>query len=349
MHTVYSWKHMLRGAVACAVIAASSMTAFAGAPSYLEQVDPQLRPALEQNSSLDFNQAGVLEDINRRARSLVGSPDLPKDEAVHVYDVYIPRAGDSEALRLRIYKPVQAEESLPGIYWIHGGGFLFGVPEQDEAQSIRFAKDVGAVVVSVDYRLAPKYPYPAAIDDSYAGLKWFFDNAAALGVDHRRIAVAGASAGGNLCAAVALMARDKGEIRPVFQMPLYPMLDDRMDSPASREVMDMRVWNNVSNVFAWKAYIGDAVGTDKATPYMAPARAENLSGLPPAYICVSTLDPFRDDTIRYAQRLAQAGVPVEFHLYPRAYHAFEAIAKGTAYSERAIDEYVRVLNEALHP
>ena len=126
---MYSWKHRLRGAVACAVIAASSMTAFAGAPSYLEQVDPQLRPALEQNSSLDFNQAGVLEDINRRARSLVGSPDLPKDEAVHVYDVYIPRAGDSETLRLRIYKPVQAEASLPGIYWIHGGGFLFGVPE----------------------------------------------------------------------------------------------------------------------------------------------------------------------------------------------------------------------------
>lgn len=181
------------------------------------------------------------------------------------------------------------------------------------------------------------------------GLKWFFDNAASLGVDDTRIAVAGASAGGNLCAAVVLMARDKGEIRPAFQMPLYPMLDDRMASPASREVMDMRVWNNVSNVFAWKAYIGDAVGTDRATAYMAPARADDLSGLPPTYTCVSTLDPFRDDTIRYAQRLAQAGVPVEFHLYPRAYHAFEAIAKGTAYSERAIDEYVRVLDEALNP
>ena len=346
---MYSWKHMLRSAVVCAVIAASSMTAFAGESAYLEQVDPQLRPALEQSSSLDFNQPGALEDINRRAGALVGSPNLPKDEAVQVYDVYIPNGDGSDKLRLRVYKPVQAEAELPGIYWIHGGGFLFGVPEQDEAQSLRFAKEVGAVVVSVDYRLAPKYPYPAAIDDTYGGLKWFFDNAASLGVDDTRIAVAGASAGGNLCAAVVLMARDKGEIRPAFQMPLYPMLDDRMASPASREVMDMRVWNNVSNVFAWKAYIGDAVGTDRATAYMAPARADDLSGLPPTYTCVSTLDPFRDDTIRYAQRLAQAGVPVEFHLSPRAYHAFEAIAKGTDYSKRAIDEYVRVLDEALNP
>lgn len=344
---MYSWKHMLRSAVVCAMLAASS-AAFASEQAYLDKVDPQLLPALEQSASLDFNQPGVLAHIKQRAQSLVGSDALPKDEAVQVYDVYIPNMDNSAQLRLRVYRPVQAEAEMPGIYWIHGGGFLFGVPEQDEGLCIRFAKEVGAAVVSVDYRLAPEYPYPAAIDDTYTGLKWFFDHAGSLGVDSTRIAVAGASAGGNLCAAVTLMARDKGEIKPAFQMPLYPMLDDRMTSPASHEVMDMRVWNNVSNVFAWKAYIGDAAGTDAVTPYMAPARAEDLSGLPPAYSCVSTLDPFRDDAMAYAARLAQAGVPVEFHLYPSAYHAFEAVAKGTAYSNQAIDEYVRVLNKALH-
>ena len=215
-------------------------------------------------------------------------------------------------------------------------------------QSICFAKEVGAVVVAVDYRLAPENKYPASLNDCYTALVYLFKNADKLGVDKERIAVAGASAGGGLCAATALMARDKGEYKLAFQMPLYPMIDDRFQTPASQENIDLRVWNNVANKYAWHAYIGDLAGTDEVSYYMASARAKDLTGLPPAYSCVGNLDPFRDDTINYMARLAQAGVPAELHVYPGAYHAFEVIAPDTQYAKDVVNEYVKILNKALN-
>ncbi len=259
----------------------------------------------------------------------------------------IPAKDGAGEIRLRIYRPVNSPDQAPGIFWIHGGGFLFGAPEQDEAQSIRWAKEVGAVVAAVDYRLAPENPYPAPLDDCYAGLVWLAENAESLGVDPTRLAVAGASASGGLTASVALMARDLGGPALALQMPLYPMIDDRFSTPASREDFGRKVWNNNDNRYAWNAYLGDLAGTDQVVAYMAPARATDLSGLPPTYSCVGTLDPFRDDTISYMARLAQAGVPVEFHLYPGAYHAFEVLAPDTQIGQRAADEYVRVLKKAL--
>lgn len=202
--------------------------------------------------------------------------------------------------------------------------------------------------MAVDYRLAPEYPYPTPLEDCYAGLVWFSGHADSLGVDKNRIAVAGTSAGGGLTASVALMARDFGGPPLAFQMPLYPMIDDRFMTPASKEEFGNRVWNNTDNRYAWKIYLGDLAGTEQVTPYMAPARAADLTGLPPTYSCVGTLDPFRDDTINYISRLGQAGVPIEFHLYPGAYHAFEALAPDTDYSRHASEEYVRVLKKALH-
>jgi acetyl esterase/lipase len=297
---------------------------------------------------LDFEKTG-LEPFREHFARLVVAADLPTDPAVKVYNVNIPNAGGTGKMRLRIYEPAATKGNLTGIYWIHGGGYILGVPEQDEAQSIRFAKEVGAVVVAADYRLAPEYPYPAPLNDCYAGLVWFAQNAASLGVDKGRIAVAGASAGGGLCAAVALLARDKGGPALAFQMPLYPMIDDRLVAPASHEYIDMRVWNPTANRYAWRAYIGDLAGTPKATAYMAAARAEDLSGLSPAYSCVGNLDPFRDDTIDYMKRLVQAGVPAELHLYPGAYHAFEVIASDTAYGHKVTDEYIYVLRKALNP
>lgn len=334
----------------CALLAGVLLSApLAGwaADDYASKLDPELVPAFEASYAMDFDRTGP-DFLKQRSASLVGSPNLPKDAAVSVHDVYVPNGDGTGQLRLRIYEPAHAEGTLPGIYWIHGGGFLFGVPEQNEAQSIRFVKDVGAVVVAVDYRLAPEHPYPAPLEDCYAGLKWFFTHAEELGVDADRIAVAGASAGGNLCAAVTLLARDRGEFTPAFQMPLYPMLDDRMETPSSTEPTDPRVWNPDANRYGWHAYIGDIAGTDAVTEYMAPARAEDLSGLPPAYSMIGTLEPFRDEVIDYMQRLAQAGVPVELHIYPRTFHAFEAVARGTAYSRLVEDEYVRVLKKALH-
>lgn len=317
------------------------------AEDFASKLDPELVPAFEQSYVMDLDRTGP-GFLKARAASLVGSPALPRDASVRVYDRYVPNGDGTGLLRLRIYEPLHAEGPLPGIYWIHGGGFLYGVPEQNEGQSIRFAKEVGAVVVSVDYRLAPEHPYPAPLEDCYAGLKWFFVHAGELGVDDSRIAVAGASAGGNLCAAVTLLARDRGEFMPCFQMPLYPMLDDRMSTPSSHEAADPRVWNTDANRYGWRAYIGDIAGTDAVTPYMAPAREQDLSGLPPAYSMIGTLEPFRDEVIDYMARLAQAGVPVELHLYPRAFHAFEAVARDTDYSRTVVDEYVQVLKKALH-
>lgn len=306
-----------------------------------QRTDRELRPALEASMPLDLERTGGL-DNKARFQKLVGSADLPSDKAVKVYDVYAP--GSAGDIRIRIYEPQNVSGSRPGVYWIHGGGFLFGVPEQDEAQSLRFAKEVGAVVAAVDYRL-DKYPVP--LQDAYAGLEWFAANADKFGVDKKRIAVAGASAGGNLCAAVTLMARDKGGPELALQMPLYPMIDDRFITPSAHEEFDSRVWNNTANAYAWKQYLGSIAGTDAVTAYMAPARAKDLKGLPPAYSCVGNLDPFRDDTIKYFARLIQSGIPAELHVYPGAYHAFEVIAPNTAYGKQAVDEYVRVLRKAL--
>jgi acetyl esterase/lipase len=311
-----------------------------------DRIDPEFLDAYSEMSPLDLEKNG-LDGYRGYFTSLVGSPDLPSDPAVEVYDTGFPVSDSEEQIRIRIYKPIKLDENAPGIYWIHGGGFLFGVPEQDEAQSIRWAKEVGAVVAAVEYRKAPEHPYPVPLEDAYAGLVWFSEQAESLGVDKNRIAVAGASAGGNLAAAVALLARDRGGPTLAFQMPLYPMIDDRFMTPASHEDFGNKVWNNTDNAFAWKLYLGDISGTDQVTQYMAPARAENLSGLPPAYSCVGTVDPFRDDAINYMARLSQSGAAVEFHLYPRAFHAFEALVPDANYSKAAKDEYVSVLKKAL--
>jgi acetyl esterase/lipase len=316
--------------------------------TFTRRIDAELLPAFETLPPFNFSETGVESYVETFAR-LVDSPNLPQDPEVNVYNVTIPNGGKSDDLRLRVYEPEVKKGALAGIYWIHGGGFLFGVPEQDEAQSLRFAKEVGAVVVAVDYRLAPRHRYPVSLEDCYAGLVWFADNAKNLGVDKKRIAVAGASAGGNLCAAVTLLARDRNGPKLAFQMPLYPMLDDRFITPSSNEDIDARVWNPVANRYAWQAYIGDLVGTNAVTPYMAPARASDLSDLPPAYSCVGELDPFRDEVIDYMARLAQAGVPAELHLYPGGYHAFDAIAPDAEYSKRVVNEYVYVLQKALQP
>lgn len=231
----------------CYLILMMSVSALAKDISDTEtRTDKELLPALKQSSEMDFAKTGV-QGYKDLFNNLVGSKDLPKDENVNVYDVYVENPDSDKDLRLRIYKPVNKQDNLAGILWIHGGGYLFGVPEQDEMQSICFAKEVGAVVVAVDYRLAPENKYPASLNDCYTALGYLFKNADKLGVDKERIAVAGASAGGGLCAATALMARDKGEYKLAFQMPLYPMIDDRFQTPASQENIDLRVWNNVAN------------------------------------------------------------------------------------------------------
>ncbi len=260
--------------------------------------------------------------------------------------------GKDTELLIKIYEPVNKPATpLPALLWIHGGGYLMGHPDFDDSLCEQFVLRANCVVGSIDYRLAPEHAYPAAIEDCYAGLKWMAEHADELQIDPTRLAIGGASAGGGLTAALAILARDRGGPDIVFQMPLYPMIDDRNMTPSSHEINQNnfpKAWNREMNQFAWSMYLGSAANGDVPS-YAAAAREINLAGLPPAYTCVGDLDPFRDETIDYVARLARADVPVEFHLYPGCFHGFDVIFNDTDISNRARDEYIHALCRALNP
>ena len=249
---------------------------------------------------------------------------------------------DGSRLRLKVYRarerrPVgPGSAGVPGILWLHGGGYVLGSPEQDGASYKRVIEATGGVIVAPDYRLAPEAPYPAALADCALALRWLRDNASDLGVRDDQLAVAGNSAGGGLTAALTLRERDLGEVAIAFQMPLYPMLDDRC-ATASALDNNAPVWDSVTNRNAWKVYLGDLAGSDEVPPYAAPARAADLSGLPPAFTYVGDLEPFRDEVVAYVERLRAAGVPVEFQVVPGAYHGFDVVAPGAPVSRRMLE------------
>lgn len=237
-----------------------------------------------------------------------------------------PNNDDVEVLTLesgvgvRLYRPAGATTTAPALLWIHGGGYVLGTAAQDDVLCRRFVTELGITVASVEYRLAPEHPYPAPLEDCYAALQWL---ATLPAVDGDRIAIGGASAGGGLTAALALLARDRDGVKPVFQLLVYPMIDDRsvglhLDDPGQR------LWNATSNRFGWTAYLGGA------DPQRAvPARRTDLAGLPPAWLGVGTLDLFHDEDLDYAARLEAAGVPCEVHVVPGAFHGFDGIAPKT--------------------
>jgi acetyl esterase/lipase len=220
---------------------------------------------------------------------------------------------------------------------------ILGSVEAETPTAEAICDEVGAVVVSVEYRLAPEHPHPAQSEDCYAGLAWMARNAAALGADPDRLAVYGGSAGGGLAIAVALLARDRGFPALRFMMPIYPMIDDTNETHSSQEITDIGVWDRAGNIEAWKWYLGDG----QPDHYAAPARAADLSGLPPTFIDVGTIDLFRDEDITFAMRLMQAGVPTELHVYPGAYHVAEGIARDAVLSQRIWDRRFDALRRAL--
>jgi acetyl esterase/lipase len=237
---------------------------------------------------------------------------------------------------VRVYQRADRRSPTAALLWIHGGGMCFGSIEGDDYMCRVWAAKLGCLIVSVEYRLAPEHQYPAHVDDCYAALRWLGSSTAELGVDPARIVVGGASAGGGLAAGTTLLARDRGEVPVAFQLLIFPMIDDRAVTPSSREIDFPKVWNVESNRHGWAAYLGDRVGGDGVPIYAAPARAtvEDLRGLPPAYIDVGELDPFRDEDIAYASRLLQAGVPCELHVTPGVFHASESSVLGAASSRR---------------
>jgi acetyl esterase/lipase len=244
---------------------------------------------------------------------------------------------------VRIYRPVGASDPLPGIYYIHGGGMVMGTVTGEDATAAMFCEQVGAVVVSVEYRVAPEHPHPAPVEDCYAGLLWTAANAGELGIDPQRLALYGGSAGGGLVLGCALLARDRGGPALRFMMPIYPMIDDRNETPSSHEITDIGIWDRDGNIEAWSWYLGGK----PADQYAAPARAADLSGLPPAFIDVGAVDLFRDEDIAFAQRLMQAGVPTQLQVNPGSYHGSEIFAPDTELSRRIWASRIDALRRAL--
>ncbi|WP_421924796.1 alpha/beta hydrolase [Paenibacillus luteus] len=272
---------------------------------------------------------------------------LPREKAddVRETDLFITGAG-GQGMLVKSYEPAERteEDLLSAVLWIHGGGYILGHPEAEGALCEQFVQNAGCVVFAPDYRLAPEHPYPAALEDCYTLLCHIVSDAAEYRIDASRIAVGGGSAGGGLAAALALLARDRGGPALCFQMPLYPMLDDRNEAPSTHEDMDPAVWNRENNKAAWRMYLGES---GEGSPYSAPSRATDLNGLPPAYLCVGQMDLFRDESISYAARLAQAGVDVELHVHPGCYHASELFIPDTQISRRIRLEYVDAMVRAL--
>ncbi|OBH31735.1 alpha/beta hydrolase [Mycobacterium sp. E342] len=237
---------------------------------------------------------------------------------------------------VRLFRPAGVAEPTPALLWIHGGGYVIGTARQDDRLCSGFSRRLGITVASVEYRLAPEHPYPAPLEDCYSALTWL---AGLPSVDRYRVAIGGASAGGGLAAALALLARDRAEVSPAFQLLTYPMLDDR--SSASAHNANYRLWDTRSNRFGWAAYLGDA------DPEVAvPGRRKDLSGLPPAWIGVGTHDLFHDEDLAYAQRLTAAGVPCQVETVPGAFHGFDLIAPKAQVSQRFFDSQCAMLRAA---
>jgi acetyl esterase/lipase len=303
-------------------LAVALETVGAGVPRFTPEILPALRQNLSRTLSDDDVRRGGAFEIEERVAGEAGVP-------------------------LLICRPTGADGPVPCVYWIHGGGMIVGDNRVGLSEALDWAQEFGMAVVSVEYRLAPEHPHPAPVEDCWTGLVWTAGNAAALGVDPDRIVVAGGSAGGGLATGLTLLSRDRGGPVPAALMALYPMLDDRNDTPSSHQMAGLGIWDRASNQTGWSALLGDACGGPDVSPYAAPARATDLSGLPPTFIDVGSAETFRDEAVAFAARLWQAGGRAELHVWPGAFHGFDGFAPQAAVSRDAKAARVRWLRRQL--
>jgi acetyl esterase/lipase len=312
-------------------------------------IDPELETVLEFMPVIDLDDPVVARREFEKLIVAMRTP-MPEEELLDIEDRMIPGWEGDPEVSVRVYRPkaiaTDPGTTVPGILQIHGGGFIVGSVESEHAGAVLTAANLGAVLVSVEYRLAPEHPYPAGLHDCYAALSFLHAEAGALGVDPERIALTGASAGGGLAAGTALLARDRGGPPVCFQMLHIPELDDRLETPSMQKFVDSPLWNRPLAVKSWQFYLGDLSGTADVPIYAAPARATDLAGLPPAYVSTAENDPLRDEGIAYASAMLQAGVSVELHQFPGTFHG-SALVTGAAVSRRAAQEASVVLRRAL--
>ena len=299
--------------------------------------DPELEGVLplvgEQISPITADTSTLLRAAGNRAEA-VG--ELLRDADVTRRDITVP-GFDGATLEASVFARRDHSGVGPGVYQLHGGGMVMGDRTVGITHVLPWIVEYDAVVVAVDYRLAPEHPDPYPVEDAYAGLVWTAANAQSLGIDSARLLVAGASAGGGLAAGTALLARDRGGPPLIGQMLIYPMLDDRDRTVSSGQFDGVGLWTRASNATGWNALLGERRGTDDVSIYAAPARATDLAGLPPAYIDCGSAELFRDEDVAYATALWQAGVQAELHVWPGGFHGFDVLAPHVAIA-RAMTE-----------
>jgi acetyl esterase/lipase len=292
---------------------------------------PDLIPLMRETSILpevtddDLRRGGTFEFEERSVPGLGGDPDIS----------------------LLIVRPAAATRALGCLYHTHGGGMILGDNRSGIDSTLDWAEQFGLIVVSVEYRLAPETPHPGPIHDVYAGLLWTAAHAGELGFDPSRIVIAGGSAGGGLTAALALMARDRGGPAVLGQMLMCPMLDDRNNTPSALQMAGLGIWDRTANRTGWGALLGDAAGGPDVSPYAAPGRAQDLSGLPPAFIDVGSAETFRDEDVAFATRIWQAGGVAELHVWPGGFHGFDGMVPSATISQDAKAARVRWLHRLL--
>ncbi|NUO46292.1 MAG: alpha/beta hydrolase [Streptomyces sp.] len=314
--------------------------------------DPELAAALELIKDV-ISPGLTLDQIDEIRQgpgiALLAELDLTLDGFFEVEDRTVPGPEDAPEISLLICRPAAPPTAgpRPVVYHVHGGGMVIGNNRVGVDVPLAWAKETDAVVVSVEYRLAPEHPHPAPVEDVYAGLVWTAEHAAELGADPERIVIAGASAGGGLCAALALLARDRKGPQVIGQVLMCPMLDDRNDTPSAHQMAGVGVWDRTANETGWTALLGELRGGPDVPAYAAPARAEDLSGLPPAFLDVGSAETFRDEVVAYASRIWQSGGVAELHVWPGGFHGFDGFAPQSALSQGARAAQLRWLRRLL--
>jgi acetyl esterase/lipase len=286
-------------------------------------VHPELLPTLEAFPGFELSVERL--EVIRAAFNNRPVEDAPD---VAVTNQFVER-GDGARIRVLHYAPSEVQGVVPALLHIHGGGYVMGVPEMVDQQSKAFVRSLGCAVFSVDYRVAPETAFPGAVEDCHAALVWLFKEAERLGVDRRRIAIGGESAGGGLAAALGLLNRDRTAAPLRMQYLTYPMLDYRTGLGGAHIYDPVATWTAENNRFGWDALLGEGFAANEVSPYASPSNAKVLSDLPPTFIAVGALDLFAAECADYAVRLLLAGVPTEFHIYPGAYHGFNQVAQAT--------------------
>lgn len=299
---------------------------------FLQRLDPEIAAVLDRIPLLDIADLATARREREELAAIARGRWTPSG-LVTSEDRWVEGYSADVGVRVRLHRATVGGTQAPCVLWVHGGGHVVGSAEQDDPLLDHLVGSMGCVAAAVDWRRAPEHPFPAALHDCYATLRWLHENSDDLGIDTRRVVVAGSSSGAGLAAGLALMARDRGEWPISAQVLLYPMLDDRAITASSGSVVHPRVWNVESNRRAWAAYLA---GVDDISPYAAPARASDLAGLPWTWLGTAELDLFVDEDVDYAVRLMAAGVSTELHLYRGAVHGFELFAPDAEVSRRFV-------------